>query len=97
MQKPVTHVVIPDTQAKPGVPTDHLRWIGQYIVDQFHDEPIKIIHLGDHADMPSLSMYDKGKKAMEGRRYVQDIEAANAACRILNEALLKFNNNRRRT
>ena len=97
MQKPVTHVVIPDTQAKPGVPTDHLRWIGQYIVDQFHDEPIKIIHLGDHADMPSLSMYDKGKKAMEGRRYVQDIEAAKEAWRVLNEALLQFNNNRKRT
>ena len=97
MQKPVTHVVIPDTQAKPGVPTDHLRWIGQYIVDQFHDEPIKIIHLGDHADMPSLSMYDKGKKAMEGRRYVEDIKAANDAWRVLNEALLQFNNNRKRT
>lgn len=97
MRKPQVHVVIPDTQAKAGVPTDHLRWIGQYIVDEFHDEPIKIIHLGDHADMPSLSMYDKGKKAMEGRRYVQDIEAANAAWGVLNEALLKFNNNRKRT
>lgn len=97
MRKSQVHVVIPDTQAKPGVPTDHLKWIGQYIVDEFHDEPIKIIHLGDHADMPSLSMYDKGKKAMEGRRYVQDIEAANEAWRILNEPLLKFNNNRKRT
>jgi len=97
MRKPQVHVVIPDTQAKPGVPTDHLRWIGRYIVEQFHDEDIKIIHLGDHADMPSLSMYDKGKKAMEGRRYVQDIEAANAAWGVLNEALLKFNNNRKRT
>ena len=97
MRKPQVHVVIPDTQAKAGVPTDHLGWIGRYIVEQFHDEDIKIIHLGDHADMPSLSMYDKGKKAMEGRRYVQDIEAANEAWRILNESLLKFNLNRKRT
>ena len=97
MQKPTTHVIIPDTQAKAGVPTDHLKWIGQYIVDEFHDEPIKIIHLGDHADMPSLSMYDKGKKAMEGRRYKQDIEAANEAWRILNQALTDFNKNRRKT
>lgn len=94
---PSTHVVIPDTQAKPDVPTDHLQWIGQYIVDQFHDEPIKIIHLGDHADMPSLSSYDKGKKAMEGRRYVADIEAANEAWRTLNDPLVRFNRNRLRT
>ena len=97
MQSPTTHVIIPDTQAKAGVPTDHLKWIGQYIVDEFHDKPIKIIHLGDHADMPSLSMYDKGKKAMEGRRYKQDIEAANAAWAILNQALTDFNKNRRQT
>lgn len=94
---PNIHVVIPDTQAKPDSPTDHLRWIGQYIVDQFHDQPIKIIHLGDHADMPSLSLYDKGKKSMEGRRYVQDITAANDAWLILNEALTLFNANRRKT
>ena len=94
---PNIHVVIPDTQAKPGAPTDHLKWIGQYIVDQFHDQPIKIIHLGDHADMPSLSSYDKGKKSMEGRRYIQDIEAANAAWRILNGPLDEFNANRRKT
>ena len=94
---PNIHVVIPDTQAKPGAPTDHLKWIGQYIVDQFHDQPIKIIHLGDHADMPSLSSYDKGKKSMEGRRYLQDIEAANEAWQILNKPLNDFNLNRRMT
>ena len=94
---PNIHVVIPDTQAKPGAPTDHLKWIGQYIVDQFHDQPIKIIHLGDHADMPSLSSYDKGKKSMEGRRYLQDIEAANEAWQILNKPLNDFNLNRRKT
>ena len=96
-QKPVVHVVIPDTQAKEGVPTDHLTWIGQYIVDQFHDKPIKIIHLGDHADMPSLSLYDKGKKSMEGRRVKADIEAANAAWEVLNQPLYDFNDNKRRT
>ena len=83
-----THVVIPDTQAKPGAPTDHLRWIGQYIVDHFRDQPIKIIHLGDHWDMPSLSLYDKGKRAMEGRRYVEDINAGNDAFVVLNKELI---------
>lgn len=31
---------------------------------------------GDHADMPSLSSYDKGKRDFEGRRYNKDIDAA---------------------
>lgn len=89
------HIVIPDTQAKPGVPTDHLSWIGQYIVDQFAGKPeIKIIHLGDHADMPSLSSYDKGKKSMEGRRYMQDIAAANEAFEVLNAPLMEYNRHR---
>ena len=94
---PNVHVVIPDTQAKSGVPTDHLGWIGQYIVDQFHDANIKIVHLGDHADMPSLSQYDKGRKSMEGRRYTQDILAANEAWSILNAPLVAFNSQRRKT
>ena len=94
---PATHVIIPDTQAKPGAPTDHLRWIGSYIVDHFKDQPIKIIHLGDHWDMPSLSSYDKGKKAMEGRRYLADIEAGNEAFVVLNQALTDLNKTRKAT
>jgi hypothetical protein len=35
-----------------------------------------IVHIGDHADMPSLSEYDKGKKSYEGRTYKADIEAS---------------------
>ena len=62
------HIVIPDSQVRPGVPTAHLGWIGQYILDEFAGHPnVKIIHLGDFADMASLSSYDKGKKRMEGK------------------------------
>ena len=57
-------LIIPDTQVKPGVPTDHMEWIGKYILDQ---KPDCVIHLGDHYDMHSLSSYDQGKKAGEGR------------------------------
>lgn len=84
-----THFVIPDTQAKRGVPVDHLGWIGEYIVDHFYGQDVEIIHLGDHADMPSLSSYDKGKRAMEGRRYVEDIKAANHAFDVLNGPIRK--------
>lgn len=73
-------LVIPDTQVKPGVPTEHLKWVGKYIVDQ---KPDVIVHLGDHWDMPSLSSYDKGKKSFEGRRYKDDIQAGNEAMKLL--------------
>lgn len=94
----IVHIVIPDTQVKPGVKTDHLRWIGQYIVDHFAGQSnIKIIHLGDHADMPSLSSWDKGKKSMEGRRYLDDIAAANAGWDTLNKPLKDYNAKQRAT
>jgi len=66
------HMVIPDTQVKPGCPIEHLQWAGQYAVDK---KPDVIVHIGDHWDMPSLSHYDKGTKSFEGRRYTQDIAA----------------------
>lgn len=90
--EPRTHLIIPDTQAKPGVPTDHLRWIGEYLVER---KPDVVIHLGDHADMPSLSSYDVGKRAFEGRRYNDDIEAANEAFDVLNAPLDAFNAHQR--
>lgn len=71
---------IPDTQCKEGVPTEHLDWIGRYAVDK---QPDMIIHAGDHWDMPSLSTYDYGKKAFEGRRYKNDVEAGNKGMEIL--------------
>ena len=70
------HLVIPDTQVKPGVNTDHLEWAGQYAAEK---KPDVIVHIGDHWDMPSLSSYDKGKTGYEGRRYVKDIKAGNDA------------------
>lgn len=82
------HFIIPDTQVRPGVRADHLGWIGRYLVDQFKGHPnLTVIHLGDHWDMPSLSSYDKGKRAMEGRRYAADVDAGNAAWRLLTAPL----------
>lgn len=73
-------LVIPDTQCRPGVPMQHLRWLGNYIANK---QPDIIVHIGDHADMPSLSSYDIGKKSFEGRRYTEDIEAAKEGMRQL--------------
>ena len=87
-----THLVIPDTQSKEGVPTDHLGWIGEYIVEK---QPEVVVHLGDHWDMPSLSSFDVGKRDFEGRRYWKDIESANAAFDILCEPMKKLNAKRK--
>lgn len=83
-----THMVIPDIQSKPGVANDHLRWIANYALEK---RPDVIIQIGDWADMPSLSLYDKGKRAYEGRRYVRDIDAANASLAVFESTLEDYN------
>lgn len=67
------HLIIPDIQAKPGEDLSYLECISRYIEDK---RPEVVVNLGDMADMPSLSSYDYGKKAFEGRRYRKDIDAA---------------------
>lgn len=75
------HLIIPDTQIREGDDFRFLDWIGKYICDL---RPNTIIHLGDHADMPSLSTHDhKGSKAFEGLRYTKDVEAAKDAMKVL--------------
>jgi hypothetical protein len=81
------HMIIPDTQVKPNQSIEHLRWAGKYAVDM---QPDVIVHLGDHWDMSSLSSYDKGKKSMEGKRYVQDIKAGNAAMDTFMEPIRSY-------
>jgi calcineurin-like phosphoesterase family protein len=72
----VRHLVIPDVQLRPGVPTQHLDWIRQYVIEK---KPDVLVIIGDWADMASLSSYDIGKKSFEGRNYRDDILVANDA------------------
>jgi len=74
------HLVIPDCQVKPNNSVDYLRWIGEYAVDK---KPDVIVCIGDFADMPSLSSYDVGKKAFEGRTYKSDIKAVHKGMEAL--------------
>lgn len=82
------HLVIPDIQAKQGVPTQHLEWIGNYIVEK---KPDVIVQIGDFADMPSLSSYSRGKREAENKRYVKDIEAVRKAQEILLTPIDNYN------
>lgn len=79
MMKPISHFILPDVQVKPNQDYDFLRWAGQYAADH---NPDVIVCIGDFADMPSLSMYDVGKKCFEGRRYVDDINASKEAMSV---------------
>lgn len=77
MNSPRRHFIVPDTQIRPGAPTDHIDWIAQAIVDYLPDS-VQVI--GDWWDMPSLSMHDPlGSMPMEGARYEEDVEAGNEA------------------
>lgn len=80
--------IIPDRQARPGVPLDHNRWLGQAIAQY---EPDIVVDLGDNADFPSVSTHSQpGSLDKEGARLKRDIEAAQEADRILFESMGDF-------
>lgn len=69
-------LVIPDTQVKPGVPTEHIAWAARYAAEH---KPTAIVQLGDWYDLPSLSSYDKGKLESHGKYFCDDKRAGDDA------------------
>lgn len=67
-----THLVIPDQHAHFQHSNERADWLSKLIIDL---HPDVVINIGDAADMPSLSSYDKGKRQFVGRTYRQDIDA----------------------
>lgn len=82
------HLILPDVQIRDGDDTGFLTAIGNYIVAK---QPDKVVCLGDFADMPSLSSYDVGKKAFEGKRYIKDVAAAKNGMKVLLAPLHAYN------
>lgn len=69
-----THLHIPDTQIRKGVPIHHIDWAAHYALDK---GPNVVMLAGDWYDFPSLSLYDKrGSLATELRRLQVDIDSA---------------------
>lgn len=68
-----THLIIPDSHAHPDFHNKRAEWLGGLIADI---KPDVVINIGDVADMPSLSSYDKGTKGFIGRNYKADITSA---------------------
>ena len=64
------HLIIPDSHSHYEHNNDRADWLSKLIIDV---SPDVVIHLGDSADMPSLSGYDKGHASFQGRTYEADI------------------------
>jgi hypothetical protein len=85
---PRSHLVLPDSHT---YPKDNLRRyaaLGNYIVEH---QPEVIVNLGDFADMPSLSSYDKGKKEFVFQNVQDDIESLHAAEEVLYAPMHTYN------
>lgn len=65
-------LIVPDQHAISTHPNDRADWLGQFLKDQ---KPDVVVNMGDAADMPSLSSYDKGKRSFQGKSYRKDIDA----------------------
>lgn len=66
------HLIVPDSHAHPDYHNDRADWLGGLIADV---KPDVLVHIGDSADMASLSTYDKGKRSFQGRNYKKDVNA----------------------
>jgi len=77
---PKRHLFIPDTQIQPGVRTNHIAALGNYIA---HWRPDVIVIAGDWYDMKSLCIYDRDLADVTTRRYAGDIKAGNDALELL--------------
>lgn len=65
------HLILPDTQCKPGTPVEHIIAAGNFAAEK---RPEVIVLLGDWFDMPSLSAWDSdAKKAEQKVNYADDI------------------------
>lgn len=68
-----TYIIIGDTHAHYQHHNDRADWLSRLISDV---KPDVVVHMGDHADMPSLSSYDKGKRSFHGKSYRKDIDVS---------------------
>lgn len=81
-------LLIPDAHATPDHHNDRFKLIGNLAVER---QPEYIVCIGDFADMPSLSTYDKGTKKFEGRRYKKDIAATLDAQEKMFAPIIEYN------
>ena len=86
-------LIIPDAHANTDYDNERFTHLGKFIIKH---KPDYIVCLGDFADMPSLSSYDKGTKGFEGKRYKKDIESCINAQEKLLDPLRRYNARKRK-
>lgn len=77
-------LVIGDVHFKPGVTNERATKLGRFIADR---QPSKIVQIGDMADLPSLSLFDVGKKTFEGRNLTADYKAVHDGLKKIKEPI----------
>jgi predicted phosphodiesterase len=83
----LTILTIGDAHASPSHSNRRFTWLGRMIADV---KPDVVLDIGDFGSFDSLSWFDKGKKAFEGRRYRKDVDAVNDALAKMHEGMGKF-------
>ncbi len=86
-------LIIPDAHAAPDYDNERFTAAGQFVMDE---RPEYVVCLGDWADLPSLSSYDKGTRGFEGRRYQKDVASAVDAQEKFFAPIKKFNEQKRK-
>jgi hypothetical protein len=79
---PLKIAIVPDLQIRPGLNLDHCTWISKYLAAKVPDV---VVCLGDLWDYPSMSSFDRGKRAAENRRVGADFKAGCAGVEQLME------------
>jgi hypothetical protein len=80
-------LIIPDAQVREGVPTEHIKAAGNYIVKH---KPDHIVVMGDWWDMPSLSRFNSNLEA-EGLKLKADLDAGDDAMMDLMMPSINYN------
>lgn len=81
-------VVLPDSHAHPDFDNNRYTALGNFLLEE---KATFLLNIGDFADMPSLSSYDRGTRLFEGRRYHLDVEAALDAQKKLFAPIERYN------
>jgi len=85
--EPIRMGFIPDTHNDPDHKSDSLK-VMRTLGSLFKKEEVDVIvHIGDCNDMASLSMWDKGKLAFEGRRLTRDLRFSKECLNTFKDAL----------
>lgn len=77
---PNIHIIIGDAHSRPDTNPRRFVALGNFLKEfasSHRQDEIKIIDMGDFEDMPSMSSWDQGKLDFEGRRFMEDVLAAN--------------------